>query len=144
MVWFIVNNCISATGLEKVHLSPLCVCPLFPTPRLSFTPLRYSTADRLKCMVSSLSHFSHVVGLKDKDGLCSEGLIDQNNCAPICLLKAEQTGASPGLYFHQLFQPLILLTWVVLICCRTAWPARFKGKAKLKLQILQKSTAIDV
>lgn len=74
-------------------------------------------------MVSSLSHFSHAVSLKDKDGLCSEGLIDQNNCASICLLKAEQTTASQGLYFHQLSQPLMLLTWVVLIGCRTAWQA---------------------
>ena len=53
-------------------------------------------------MVSSLSHFSHAVGLKDKDGLCSEGLIDQNNCASICLLKAEQATASQGLYFQRL------------------------------------------
>lgn len=65
-------------------------------------PSRYSAMERLKCMVSSLSHFSHAVGLKDKDGLCSEGLIDQNNCASICLLKAEQATASQGLYFHRL------------------------------------------
>ena len=94
-------------GLEEGHLFPhmhlLFSHPFFP-------PLSYSAIDRLKCMVSSLSHFSHAVGLKDKDGLCSEGLIDQNNCASICLLKAEQTTESQGLYFHQLSQPLMLLT----------------------------------
>lgn len=111
MAWFIVNNSISESEsrLEEVHLSP----SLFSLPSRAFSPLipsRYSAIDRLKCMVSSLSHFSHAVGLKDKDGLCSEGLIDQNNCASIRLLKAEQTTASQGLYFHQLSQPLMLLT----------------------------------
>lgn len=91
-------------------------------------------------MVSSLSHFSHAIGLKDKDGLCSEGLIDQNNCASICLLKAERTTASQGLYFHQLSQPLMLLTWLVLICCRTARKAGNiqHGKAILKLHCPKK------
>lgn len=73
-------------------------------------------------MVSSLSHFSQAVGFKDKDGLCSEGLIDQNNCASICLLKAERTTASQRWYF-QLFQPLMLLTWLVLMCWLTALQA---------------------
>lgn len=128
MVWFIVNSCISEAeaGLEEVHPScsptPLPPQPHAPSPpHPFFLPLRYSGIDRLKCMVSSLSHFSHAVGFKDRDGLCSEGLIDQNNCASICLLKAEWTTASQGLYFHQLFQPLMLLSWAVLICCRTAW-----------------------
>lgn len=124
MGWFIVNNCISEaeTGLEEVHLSPSFFSPhTLPLSPIPSPPLRYRAIDRLKCMVSSLSHFSHAVGLKDKDGLYSEGLIDQNNCASICLLKAERTTASRGLYFLQLSQPLMLLTWVVLICCRTAW-----------------------
>lgn len=81
-------------------------------------------------MVSSLSHFSQAVGFKDKDGLCSEGLIDQNNCASICLLKAERTTASQRWYF-QLFQPLMLLTWLVLMCWRTALQARSTAEASL-------------
>lgn len=101
-----------------MHL-PLSKAHLFCSHLLTL-PSRYSTTDRLKCMVSSLPHFSHAPGLKDKDGLCSEGLIDQNNCASICLLKAERTTASQRLCFHQLAQPLMLLTRVVLMCCRTA------------------------
>lgn len=71
-------------------------------------------------MDSFLSHFSRAFGLKDKDGLCPEGLIDQNNCASICLPEAVWTTASQGLYFHQVPQPLMLLTGAVLICCRMA------------------------
>ena len=124
---------------------PLSLCTHSLSIPLSLLPLRYRTVDRLKCMVSSLSHFSHAVGLKDKDGLCSEGLIDQNNCASICLLKAERTTASQGLYFHQLSQPVMLLTWVVLICCRTARQARNiqYGDASLEPHCPKKSTFID-
>lgn len=98
-------------------------------------PLTYRAVDTLECMGSSLSHFSHTVGLKDKDGLCSEGLIDQNNCASICLLKAEQTTASQGLYFHRLSQPLMLLTWVVLIRRSTAWQTRNIWQSHLKASL---------
>lgn len=95
-------------------------------------------------MVSSHSHFSHAVGLKDKDGLCSEGLIDQNNCASICLLEAEQTTASHELYFHQLSQPLMSLTWVVRILCMQYTNSGLEayGKDVLKLHCPKKSTII--
>lgn len=98
---------------------------VLPKAHLSSIPSWwYSIVERLKCMVSSLPHFSHAVSSKDKDGLCSEGLIDQNNCASICLLKAEQTTASQRLYFHQLSHPLMLLTWVVLMCYWAVLQAR--------------------
>lgn len=82
-------------------------------------------------MVSSLSHFSNAVGFKDKDGPCSEGLIDQNNCASICLLKAERTTASQRWYF-QLSQPLMLLTWLILMCWWTALQVKSAVETSLK------------